>query len=71
MYIHTTADTTVPLDYRKVLVKGMRDAGVEVQCVSIETGHFPNLTRPEEVAEIIKKIVKRWVTMMKSYRIKR
>lgn len=55
-YIHTTADMTVPLDYQKVFVKRMRDAGVEVQCVSIETGHCPNLTRPEEVAKIVGKI---------------
>lgn len=55
-YIHTTGDMTVPLDYQKVFVKDMQEAGVRVQCVSLETGHCPNLTRPEEVASIVREI---------------
>jgi pimeloyl-ACP methyl ester carboxylesterase len=58
-YIHTTGDMTVPMDYQNVFVKGMEEAGVKVQCVSVETGHCPNLTKPDEIAEIVKKIAKR------------
>lgn len=55
-YIYTTGDMTVPLDYQKVFVKGMKEAGVQVQCVSLETGHCPNLTRPQKVAQILRQI---------------
>lgn len=55
-YIHTTGDMTVPLDYQKVFVKDMEEAGVQVQRVSVDTGHCPNLTRPKEIAEIVGKI---------------
>ncbi|KAH6642854.1 Alpha/beta hydrolase fold-1 [Boeremia exigua] len=55
-YIYLTADMTVPLDYQKSFVGGMEKEGVQVQTVSIDTGHCPNLTRPNEVVEIVRKI---------------
>ncbi|KAF2628890.1 alpha/beta-hydrolase [Macroventuria anomochaeta] len=55
-YIHTTGDMTVPLDYQKVFVNGMEEADVKVQRVSVNTGHCPNLTRPKEIAAILRKI---------------
>ncbi|KAJ8109605.1 hypothetical protein OPT61_g7340 [Boeremia exigua] len=55
-YIHTAGDMTVPLDYQRAFVKGMEDAGVKVQCVSVDSGHCPNLTRAKEIAEILRKV---------------
>ena len=72
-YFHTTGYMMVSLDCQKVLVKGMRDADASVQCVSVESGHCPNLTRPDVVSEIVKKsvVAKGWAaTMMVSNRIR-
>lgn len=54
-YIHTTKDMTIPYDYQKWLVEGMRE-GVRVQTATLETGHCPNLTATEGVVDVLRKV---------------
>jgi pimeloyl-ACP methyl ester carboxylesterase len=56
-YILTTKDMTVPLEYQKSMVKGMRNESIEVKTWELETGHCPNFTATEEVVNIIGKFV--------------
>lgn len=56
-YIFTTKDMTLPFDYQKCFVDGMRENGVEVQTTTLETGHCPNLDAPEKITEIVEKVV--------------
>jgi pimeloyl-ACP methyl ester carboxylesterase len=57
-YIHTTQDMTVPFEYQKWFVEGMRKEGVEVQTATLETGHCANFTAAHQVADIVDKVVK-------------
>jgi pimeloyl-ACP methyl ester carboxylesterase len=57
-YIHTTKDMTLPYDYQKEFVKGMRDGGVRVQTKTLETGHCANLTAMEEVVDVVRRVAK-------------
>ena len=52
-YIQTSGDMTVPLDYQKSMVDGMRAYGKEVETVELETGHCPNATMTKEVVDFI------------------
>lgn len=56
-YIHTSQDMTVPLECQKSMVDLMRAEGREVQTFELETGHCPNVTKTEEVVEIISEVV--------------
>ena len=58
VYIHTTADMTVPFDYQKSFVEGMEKAGRRVQTFELATGHCPNFTATEGVVDAINKTVK-------------
>jgi pimeloyl-ACP methyl ester carboxylesterase len=55
-YIHTTKDMTLPYDYQKEFVKGMRSEGVEVQTKTLETGHCANLTATGAVVDVVRKV---------------
>ena len=55
-YIYTTQDMTVPYDYQKSFVEGMRAQGREVNTFELETGHAPHLTKTEEVVDIINQV---------------
>jgi pimeloyl-ACP methyl ester carboxylesterase len=57
-FIHTTQDMTVPFEYQKWFVDGIRKEGVEVQTATLETGHCANFTAASQVADIIDKVVK-------------
>ncbi|KAH7390821.1 Alpha/beta hydrolase fold-1 [Phaeosphaeria sp. MPI-PUGE-AT-0046c] len=70
-YIHTTRDMTVPFEYQKWFVEGMRKEEVVVQTAAIETGHCPNLTAAKEVANIIDAVVKGTVQSHSSKESKR
>ncbi|KAJ5659896.1 hypothetical protein N7507_006347 [Penicillium longicatenatum] len=56
-YVFTTTDLTIPLSYQKHMVAGMEAAGRQVQTFTLETGHCPNITQPEELAKIIEQIL--------------
>ncbi|KAJ5116636.1 hypothetical protein N7456_000984 [Penicillium angulare] len=56
-YIHTLSDITLPLHYQKSMVEAIRAAGQDIQTFDIESGHCPMMTKPEEVAKIVKQIV--------------
>lgn len=56
-YIYTTQDMTVPHDYQKSMVEGMRAAGREVTTFEVETGHCPNLTATDAVVAAVKQIL--------------
>ena len=55
-YIYTSQDMTVPLDYQKSMVDGMKAEGQEVHTFELETGHCPNLTKTNEVVDIVNQI---------------
>jgi pimeloyl-ACP methyl ester carboxylesterase len=55
-YIHMAKDMTIPHDYQKWLVEGMRKEGVRVQTATLETGHCPNLTATEGVVDVLRKV---------------
>ncbi|KAJ5261343.1 hypothetical protein N7478_011938 [Penicillium angulare] len=56
-YIYTLSDITLPLHYQKSMVEIMNAAGCDVKTFEIESGHCPTMTKPEELAIIIKQIV--------------
>ncbi|KAL8852655.1 MAG: hypothetical protein Q9221_002415 [Calogaya cf. arnoldii] len=56
-YIYTSQDMTVPLDYQKSFVGQIKAEGQAVRTFELDTGHCPNLTKTEEVVEIINQIV--------------
>ncbi|KAF2152255.1 alpha/beta-hydrolase [Myriangium duriaei CBS 260.36] len=56
MYVQTTQDMTVPLDYQKDMIEKMKAANAVVNTAELATGHCPNATMPNECAEIIKKV---------------
>jgi pimeloyl-ACP methyl ester carboxylesterase len=55
-YIHTTKDMTLPYDYQKEFVQGMRKEGVDVQTKTLEMGHCANLTATEAVVDVVRKV---------------
>ena len=55
-YIYTSQDMTVPLDYQKSMVEGMQAEGQVVHTFELATGHCPNLTMTQEVADIIMRV---------------
>ncbi|KAF2868592.1 Alpha/beta hydrolase fold-1 [Massariosphaeria phaeospora] len=58
-YVHCTRDMTVPFDYQKSMVEGMRAAGREVRTVEVETGHCPNFTKTAEVVRAVEGVVRK------------
>ncbi|KAL8735364.1 MAG: hypothetical protein Q9166_000909 [cf. Caloplaca sp. 2 TL-2023] len=56
-YIYTSQDMTVPLDYQKSMVDRMKAEGQKVQTFELSTGHCPNLTRTEEMVDIVNEVV--------------
>ncbi|KAJ5108650.1 alpha/beta-hydrolase [Penicillium angulare] len=56
-YVYSTNDMTLPFDYQKHMVETVQSQGVEVQTFTLETGHCPNITKPDELAEIIEKVL--------------
>ena len=56
-YIFATNDMTFPMDYQNHMVAVMEAAGREVQKFTLETGHCPNITMPEELAKIVDQIL--------------
>jgi pimeloyl-ACP methyl ester carboxylesterase len=55
-YIHTTSDMAVPLRYQRHYVQNMEKEGREVQTFELATGHCPNFTATQELANIVEKI---------------
>lgn len=56
-YVMTKGDMTVPLEYQRSMVEGMRRAGREVGTFEVATGHCPGFTATGEVVEMIEKIL--------------
>lgn len=52
-FVHTTKDMTVPYEYQKWFVEGMRMEGIKVQTAMLETGHCANFTAAKQVADIV------------------
>ena len=52
-YIYTSQDMTTPLEYQRSMVEHMRAEGQEVHTVELATGHSPNLTKTQEVVDVI------------------
>ena len=58
-YIMTSGDMTVPLDYQKNMVEGMKLQGKEVEIVELETGHCPHATMTKEVVDVVNGVVEK------------
>ena len=58
-YIYTTQDMTVPWDYQKSMVERMQAEGQTVHTIELATGHCPNLTKTQEVVDVIKDVAAR------------
>jgi hypothetical protein len=56
-YIHCTEDMTVPFDYQKTFVQGMKEEGLQVPTFELATGHCPNLSATDGVVDAINKLV--------------
>lgn len=52
-YIYTSQDMMVPWDYQKSMVERMQVEGQAVHTVELATGHCPNLTKTQEVVDVI------------------
>ncbi|XXG96936.1 hypothetical protein Hte_003227 [Hypoxylon texense] len=57
VYIYTTGDLTVPLDYQKSFVEAIEKEGLNVRTFELATGHCPNFTATEGVVDAINKVV--------------
>ncbi len=55
VFIYTTGDLTVPVDYQKSMAALLEKEGKSIQTFEIQTGHCPNLTAAEEVVEAVVK----------------
>jgi pimeloyl-ACP methyl ester carboxylesterase len=58
-YICTKNDMTVPLTYQQVIIENLRSRGKEVPTFELETGHCPQITMPNELADIVLGIVEK------------
>ncbi|MCJ1239059.1 hypothetical protein MMC14_007052 [Varicellaria rhodocarpa] len=52
-YVMTSGDMTVPLDYQKSMVDGMRAWGKDVGTVELNTGHCAHATMTGEVVDVV------------------
>lgn len=59
VYVYTTADMTVPLDYQKSFVEAIEETGLKVQTFELATGHCPNFTATKGVVDVINKVCNR------------
>ncbi|KAL4866724.1 hypothetical protein BDV12DRAFT_210338 [Aspergillus spectabilis] len=58
-YICTTNDMTVPLTYQQVIIEKLRGEGKDVPTFELETGHCPQITMPNELADIVLGIMRK------------
>lgn len=57
-YFLTEKDLTVPPAMQREQIKTIETAkGAEIEVLTIPTDHFPYITAPEEVAQVIRKVV--------------
>jgi DNA-binding sugar fermentation-stimulating protein len=47
---------TLPLSFQKRFVEDVKKEGREMQTYELNTGHCPNFTAPQEVADLVAKI---------------
>lgn len=52
-YVCTTNDMTVPLNYQQAMIEKMRGEGRVVDSFELETGHCPQITMPQELADVV------------------
>ncbi|KAF6826687.1 hypothetical protein CPLU01_09542 [Colletotrichum plurivorum] len=57
VYVFCTKDLAIPLEVQEELVGKVRAGGVDVKEVRVETGHFPSLSCPGELAGIVDELV--------------
>lgn len=56
LYIYTTQDMTLPLDYQKAMVEKMRSEGRDIDTIEIEAGHSPTVTKSKEIVDAINQV---------------
>ncbi|KAI1346632.1 hypothetical protein F5Y01DRAFT_297394 [Xylaria sp. FL0043] len=56
-YIYTSKDTCVPLEYQESMVKRLSGENIDVKTEILAAGHSPHFTMPEEVTDIVKRVV--------------
>lgn len=55
-YIYTLDDVSLPMQYQKDMVEGMKAAGRDVRTFDLQAGHGLMMTKPEALATIIQHI---------------
>ena len=58
-YVLTSDDMTIPLDYQKNMIEGMRAQGKEIEFMELKTGHCPHATMTKGVVECINSVVEK------------
>jgi pimeloyl-ACP methyl ester carboxylesterase len=56
-YIRTKTDSLIPPPYQDSMVETMRKEGAQVQVFELETGHVPHESAPDEVVDIVNKVI--------------
>lgn len=52
-YIKCAMDATTPIDYQKNMIENMEKDGVTVKTFELSTGHCPNVTKTDDVVNIV------------------
>jgi pimeloyl-ACP methyl ester carboxylesterase len=56
-YIRTKTDSLIPPPYQDSMVETMRKEGAQVQVFELDTGHCPHESAPDEVVDIVNKVI--------------
>jgi pimeloyl-ACP methyl ester carboxylesterase len=56
-YIRTKTDVLIPPPYQDSMVETMRKEGAQVRVFELDSGHCPHETAPDEVVDIINKVI--------------
>ncbi|CEN59805.1 hypothetical protein ASPCAL02249 [Aspergillus calidoustus] len=58
-YICCKNDMTVPITYQQVFIDKLRGLGKDVPVFELETGHCPQITMPDQLADVVLEIVEK------------
>lgn len=56
-YVCCKNDMTVPITYQQVFIDKLRGWGKDVPVFELETGHCPQITMPDQLAEVVLEVV--------------
>ncbi|KAI1322479.1 Alpha/Beta hydrolase protein [Xylariaceae sp. FL0255] len=56
-FIHTLSDISIPLPEQESMVKTLEETGLKVPTMSVESGHCPNFSAAQAVADAVNKLI--------------